>query len=131
MSFELSLQRAVYDRLNAYPGLPSVYDDVPNDAAFPYVAIGEDTHVPFDTDDSLGSESTVTLHTWSRYRGKKQAKEIQALIYDALTRKALALDAHHLITIEFEYSEVVLDPDGITRHGIQRFRALIEQATAT
>lgn len=131
MSFEKALHQAVYDQLSAHPDMPTVYDDVPVDAPFPYVVIGEDTHIPFDTDDSLGSESTLTLHVWSRYRGKKEAKEIQALIYDALTRQPLALDAHELITIEFEYSEVVLDPDGITRHGVQRFRALIEQATAT
>lgn len=131
MSFEAALQQAVFDQLSNYPDMPTVYDDVPVDAAFPYVVIGEDTHIPFDTDDSLGSESTVTLHVWSRYRGKKEAKEIQALIYDAMTRHPLVLDAHDLITIEFEYSEVVLDPDGITRHGVQRFRAITEQATAT
>jgi hypothetical protein len=131
MSFEQALQQAVYDTLSAHPGIPTVYDDVPGDAPFPYVVIGEDTHVPFDTDDSLGSESTITLHTWSRYRGKKECKEIMALNYDALTRQALSLDGYDLITIEFEYSEVTLDPDGITRHGVQRFRAIVEQATAT
>ena len=131
MSFELALQETVFDALTAYPGLPDIYDDVPKNAAFPYIVIGEDTHIPFDTDDSLGSESTVTIHVWSRYRGKKEAKEIQANIYDALTRQQLTIDAHDLITIEFEYSEVLLDPDGISRHGVQRFRALIEQATAT
>lgn len=131
MSFEAALQQAVYDQLSSYPSMPPVYDDVPGDAAFPYVVVGEDTHIPFDTDDSLGSESTLTLHVWSRYCGKKECKEIMALIYDALTRQALVLEAHYLITIEFEYSEVLLDPDGITRHGVQRFRALVEQATAT
>jgi|SRR5690606_2996377 len=131
MSFEAALQQAVYDQLSGYPGMPTVYDDVPGDAAFPYVVIGDDTHIPFDTDDSLGSESTLTLHVWSRYRGKKECKDIMALIYAALTRQPLALDGHDLITIEFEYSEVVLDPDGQTRHGVQRFRALVEQVTAT
>ena len=131
MSFEAALQQTVYDQLSGYPGMPTVYDDVPVDAAFPYVVIGDDTHIPFDTDDSLGSESTLTLHVWSRYRGKKECKDIMALIYAALTRQPLVLDGHDLITIEFEYSEVVLDPDGITRHGVLRFRALVEQATAS
>lgn len=126
MSFEAALQQAVFDRLSTYPDIPTVYDNVPVDAAFPYVVIGEDTHIPFDTDDSLGSESTLTLHTWSRYRGKKECKEIQALIYDALTRQSLVLDGFSLVTIEFEYSECLLDPDGITRHAVSRFRALID-----
>jgi hypothetical protein len=127
MSFEAAIQQASFDRLSSYPGMPTVYDDVPTGAAFPYVVIGEDTHIPFDTDDSLGSESTVTFHVWSRYRGKKEAKEILGLIYEALTRQALSVVGHDLITIEFDYSDVLLDPDGITRHGVSRFRWLVEQ----
>lgn len=131
MSFEAALQKAVFDALTAYPGMPDVYDDVPVGATFPYIAIGEDTHIPFDTDDSLGAESTVTIHVWSRYRGKKEAKDAQALVYAALTRQSLPVEGHDLITLEFEYSEVLLDPDGITRHGVQRFRSLCEQSASS
>ena len=128
MSFAAEIQQAVFDALGA-EGL-RVYDHVPSDAAFPYVVIGEDTHIPFDTDDSLGAESTVTIHVWSRYRGKKEAKELQASIYSALTRAELSIDSYDLITIEFEYSDVLLDPDGITRHGVSRFRFLTERTAS-
>jgi hypothetical protein len=131
MSFEAALQQAIFDALTAYPGMPAVYDDVPTNAEYPYVALGEDTHIPFDTDDSLGAESTLTIHVWSRYRGKKEAKDIQALVYAALTRQALYVEDHDLITIEFEYSDVTLDPDGITRHGVQRLRSLCEQSVSS
>jgi len=127
MNFEEALQQAVFDRLSGYPGMPTVYDDVPKGAAFPYVAIGEDTHIPWDTDDSVGSESTVTLHVWSRYRGKKEAKQIQGLIYDALNRHELVVAGFVVVTLEFVYSDVLLDPDALTRHGVQRFRALVER----
>src|SRR5690606_34355650 len=107
--------------------MPDVYDDVPQSASsFPYVVIGEDTHIPWDTDDSVGSESTITLHVWSRYRGKKEAKDIQGLIYQALNRYELAVDGFHLVTLEFDYSDVLLDADGHTRHGVCRYRALVE-----
>lgn len=129
MSFSVEIQQAVFQRLSDES--LTVYDDVPEGAAFPYAVIGEDTHVPFDTDDSLGAESTVTIHVWSRYRGKNEAKEIQAAIYDALTRQELTIDGYDLITIEFEYSDVLLDPDGITRHGVQRFRCLTERRTSS
>lgn len=130
MNFEEALHQAVFERLSDELSTP-VYDDVPRNAAFPYVVVGEDTHVPFDTDDSLGSESTVTIHVWSRYRGKKEAKQIQGEIYDALTRQELTVKDHDLITIEFEYSDVVLDPDAITRHGVQRFRAIVERSASS
>lgn len=126
MSFETALQTAVHNRLSGYPGMPDVHDDVDPDAAFPYVVIGEDTHIPWDTDDSVGAESTVTLHVWSRYRGKKEAKDIQGLIYEALNRHELSVDGYHLVTLEFEYSDVILDADGLTRHGVSRFRSLVE-----
>lgn len=130
MNFEEALHQAVFERLSDELSTP-VYDDVPRNAAFPYVVVGEDTHVPFDTDDSLGSESTVTIHVWSRYRGKKEAKQIQGEIYDALTRQELTVEDHDLITIEFEYSDVVLDPDAQTRHGVQRFRAVVERSASS
>lgn len=127
MSFETEIQEALYERLSTYAGMPNVYDDSPQDAdTFPYVVIGEDTHIPFDTDDSVGSESTITLHIWSRQHGKKEAKDIQGLIYAALHRYALDVTGYHTITLDFEYSDVFLDADGRTRHGVCRYRTIVE-----
>lgn len=129
MSFEAALQTAIYTRLSSYPSMPTVYDDVPQSSStFPYVVIGEDTHSPWDTDDSTGAESTVTIHVWSRQRGKKEAKDIQALIYAALHRYELDVAGFYLVTLEFDYSDVVLDADGLTRHGVSRYRTLAEAA---
>lgn len=128
MSFEAALQKAVYERLSGYASMPPVYDDVPQNAPAHYVVIGEDTHVPYDTDDSVGSESTITIHQWSKsHRGKAEVKATQGLIYSALNRHELTIEDHHLVTLEFEYSESMLDPDGLTRHGVVRYRALLEQ----
>ena len=126
MSFATALQTAIHSRLSNYPGMPAVKDDVSATLPFPYVVVGEDTHIPWDTDDSTGAESTITLHIWSRQRGKKETQDIQGLIYTALNRYEMAVSGYHLVTMEFEYSEVTLDPDGQTRHGISRFRTLIE-----
>lgn len=132
MKFEEALQSAIYERLSTYPGMPPVYDDVPQGAPSLYVVIGEDTHVPWDTDDSVGSESTITIHQWDKaYRGKARIKQTQGLIYEALNRHELSVPGYNLVTLEFEYSESVLDPDGVTRHGVVRYRALVEESTAS
>jgi hypothetical protein len=132
MKFEEALQKAVYERLSNFPTMPPVYDEVPKDAPEHYVVIGEDTHAPYDTDDSVGSESTITLHIWSKsHRGKMQVKATQGLIYEALNRHELVVDDYDLVTLEFEYSEAMLDPDGLTRHGVNRYRALLEQSAAS
>ena len=42
----------------------------------PYVVIGDDTSAQWDTDDTVGSENTLTLHVWSRYYGRAEVKDI-------------------------------------------------------
>lgn len=122
------IQVAIKSRLNAYAGTSgyTIYDHVPQDASFPYVVIGEGTATQWDTDDSTGSDATVTIHTWSRYRGRKEVKEMQRQIYNALHRYDLPVTGLNTVTVEWEHSETLLDPDGLTRHGILRFRIITE-----
>jgi hypothetical protein len=133
MSFETEIQKAVYERLSGYSGMPDVYDHAPQssdsgtDTPFPYVTLGDDTHIPFDTDDSVGAESTITIHSWSRSRGRAEIKQIQGTVRAALQRYELEVDGFDLITIEFDFSESFMDPDTFTRHGVQRFRILVDQ----
>ncbi len=126
-----ALQTALYARLANYAPLSAladaVYDHVPQDAAFPYVQVGEIDGTEWDTDTSLGSDDTVTIHVWSRYRGRLETHQIQDAIYGALHRHALAVDGAHVVTVEFEFADSLLDPDGLTRHGVQRFRVLLNQ----
>jgi len=60
---QAEIQKAVFDLLVIGVDPTPVYDDVPQGASFPYVVIGDDTSIPWDTDDSVGSESTLTIHT--------------------------------------------------------------------
>ena len=133
--FSNPLQVAVFNRLEA--ALPSrrIYDDPPNqpdgmpENLFPYVTIGHDTITPFDTDGSIGASATITLHVWSRKNGKKQAKQILGELYSALNRQAVSLSAagYHFVDSLFEFSEVLEEVDGKTRHGIIRFRITMEK----
>lgn len=146
MSFEYVIQKAIYDKLIADTALanllavntenntiPAIYDNVPqavdsgNDSVFPYVTIGDDTMIDWDTDTSQGKEATLTLHVWSRYRGRKEVKEIQGAIYDVLHLSNLIISGYHSVLMLSEYSETLLDPDGLTRHGVQRFRLILEK----
>jgi hypothetical protein len=144
MSAELVLQAAVHTLLRADTPLcnllassviendagKAVYDSVPQVAesesstAFPYVVIGECTVVNADTDDMDGQEHVITLHTWSRYRGKKEVKQIHAAIYAALHDAALTVTGYTAVYCFFESSEVFGDPDGLTQHGVSRYRVL-------
>ena len=126
----MEVQKAIVARLRAYSALTDivsgVFDDVPQDAEFPYVAIGDMTLIPFDTFDTVGDEQTIMIHTWSDYRGRKEVKTIQAHIYGALNRHELDLDNGTLIGCDQELSEDFVDADGLRRHGVQRFRLLVD-----
>ena len=50
-----------------------VYDFAPERARFPYVTIGRTSVYDWSTGDGNGSEHLVTLHVWSRARGKAEA----------------------------------------------------------
>ena len=126
------VQVAVYQDLIAYTPLMNrvtgVYDHVPQGTAYPYVVIGEDTAIEWDTDTSDGVESTLTIHVWSRLKGRRETKEIMELIYDALHRAELQIEGLHSVFCYWEFSETFLDPDGETRHGVTRFRIKAEES---
>ena len=113
--------------LQALLGDPArIFDQVPQDSAFPYLVIGEDTTGPFDTKTESGMEHRLTIHSWSRYRGLKETKQLMAAVTDALDGASLSVSGHELVLIRQEFGATFLDPDGLTRHGVQRFRALTQ-----
>lgn len=127
-----SLQLAIYNCLKADSALTAkvtgVFDAVPSGQAFPYVTIGEDTVIDWSTKTNAGEEVTHTLHVWSRYSGKKEAKEIISLVLEAITREPLVLTGGFFVDYSgLDFAEVFTDEDGITRHGVIRMRFTIKQ----
>lgn len=96
--------------------------------AFPYVVIGDDTQAPWDTDDTLGADMTITLHFWSRAAGMKQVKALMDEAYGLLNRGSWSLSGVRVVDCLHEFSDVMTDPDGKTRHGVQRYRLTLQEA---
>lgn len=127
------LQQAVYDRLAGDAGLTallaegaaSLFDHVPQASAFPYVVIGEASATPGEiaSKTEAGLAQTLTLHVWSRDRGFGETKRILAALAATLEDAPLGVAGHALVALRFEFAATFLDPDGLTRHGVQRLRA--------
>jgi hypothetical protein len=128
MSYE-AIQAGLYTALTGDVPLMAlvtgVHDHVQQGKAYPYVVIGDDEHTDWDTDDQLGLESTLTLHVWARaHRGRKSVKQIQDRIRVVLHHKPLTIaGSHHVLTV-VERADSILDPDGLTQHGVQEVRTL-------
>lgn len=128
-----AVQTAVYGALVANAGVTAligsrVYDHVPADAAFPYVVIGETEAEPFDDKTKSGMVQAFGVHTWSRARGAKEAKDVMAAVSAALHRAGLTVTGHELAWIRFTESELMLEDDGLTRHGVQTFEIATQAA---
>jgi len=130
-----ALQTAIFAALSAdadvktHIGDPArIFDHVPPESVFPYLVIGEATSGPFDVKTHEGMEQTLTLHAWSRYRGLREIKDIMTAVTKALDQQALSLVGHTLVLLRFEFATTFLDSDGLTRHGVQRFRAITQAA---
>jgi|TARA_B100000900_G_C20333874_1_gene615299 hypothetical protein len=125
----LELQKSIFNALDGDSTLQSlvtdVYDFVPESTAFPYVKIGEETSLDNGTKTLQGNEHTLVIHTFSRYRGSKEVKEIMSRIYALLHESSLSVSGASLVNLRFEFSDVIKENDGFTSHGIQRFRAVV------
>jgi|SRR5690606_12632688 len=135
MGYETAVQTAVFQRLNNHTALQdmvtNVYDSVPETATLPYVTIGEDVITEADTADTLGVEASITVHVWtdtaSGTRGRKQAKTIQGVIYEALHRAELTAEGYSIFAADFVNSQSFKDVDGLSWHGVQTFNLLIDK----
>lgn len=134
MGAEFDLQKAINSVLTAGapiagdpPTKVVVYDDVPDNTLPPYITIGETTAADWDTDTTVGDEVTVTIHTWSMYRGYMELKNMMSAIKGLLHEQKLLAFGLNVVMVVQEFSQVMVESDGLTRHGVQRFRILMEE----
>ena len=126
----LELQKIIYDTLSGDSTITTtyganVYDYIPDNSAFPYVKVGEETSVDNGTKTLQGNEHTLVIHTFSQYRGSKEVKNIMSRIYALLHESSLSVSGANLVNLRFEFSDVIKENDGLTTHGLQRFRAVV------
>ena len=135
-----ALTAALYQRLRqSIPlkialGGAHIYDQIPQNAVFPYLVLGDDTLTPRDTRDGVGWEATFTLHYWDRALGRKLIKTLMGHGWDTLhgQEEAIAIPGFALLLLRCESERTWhartrhghADDD---YHGIQRFRALISE----
>lgn len=127
------LQRAIYSAIEGagIAGLVQIVDHPitePSPSDYPFIEIGDSQALPVDesndagTSSDTGVEEFVDIHTWSRYSGQKETKEIMAAVYSALHHQTLTVSGRTSAHCWLDGDRVLNDPDGLTRHGVQTFR---------
>jgi len=119
------LQGAVYQRLKTL--LPvAVYDDVPSQASFPYVVVGEDIVSDYSTKERFGGNVLIAVHVFSLYRGMKEVKEIAEQVLNAL-KQGVEVNGVLWCYSGLDTMRFLVEDDGV-RHGVvqMRFKILTE-----
>ena len=123
----LALHEAQIVRIEAYTDY-KLFDAHPENEPFPYVTLGEITARDWSDKSDNGMEVFTTLHIWSQYHGRKQADEMADAILQALTSSPLGLGSEFREALGvFDSYNLITDMDGKTRHGILKFKYLIEE----
>lgn len=121
------LQAALFARLSASLAPVPLCDAVRQGQAFPYVTLGEDIVTPGAAVDVETEEIVTTLHVWSDQGGLHEAKTIMAAIKAALHNRPLTVAGFRPVRPLFRHATAFTQPDGVIRHGVIQFRALLER----
>lgn len=127
-------QRAFFAALDGAISAP-VLDEPGENPAFPYVTIGDAIETARNTMGRTGRNVLAQVDVWSRSgsdfgqdgygEAKRIAGEIDSVLDDATPADT---DGWSFVSVAFETSQYVRDPDGITRHGILQYRVFVEAA---
>ena len=113
--------------LTTYAATPAVFTHVPQDLkTYPYVVLFETGLDGDDNDCNLGFEGVFNIHSWSDQRDMYVIGSIQKAVYDVLHHADLAMNGYTLVELHQEFSTILRDPDGITLHGVQRYRIILQ-----
>jgi hypothetical protein len=128
----VALRAAIHDALTSDTALSAalggarIYDEVPRNAAFPYVTLGETRLLDSSGDGGTTQEHQLTLHAWSRKGGHREAHVIAGALLQALDDAPLDVEGQRLVNLRFSVADIRRESDGRTYHALVRFRAVTE-----
>ena len=120
--------KAVYTKLNNTSGLTGLLSEsLADDQVFPKIWIEDGGADDWSNKDDNGLEANINLHIGSRYRGTKELRGLMDKCYAALHFVDLTLTNGQSVLCQFTRHDIVTDSDGITRHGVMRFKLLVSE----
>lgn len=119
---------AVYSALNSTVGLTGIVTEKLDDVtSFPKIWIEDGGIDDWSNKSDNGVSATLNLHIGSRYNGTKEIRALMMLCHSVLHDADLTLSSGQCVLTQFVRSDIVIDSDGVTRHGVMRFNFLISE----
>lgn len=141
MDASVELLTAALNRLRATTAVTMfvgqrIFDRVPEQqdgtpaVAWPYISLGPSSAIPDDYDCVDGEEITIQFDVWTSGSdeafGSTQCRKISGAVKRALHDVDLALTVNALVTLQWETTRIVDDPNPAISHGVVTFTATVE-----
>lgn len=135
MSASLELQTYIKTVLEANSTLAAtfvadvvIYDDVPDEATFPYIYYEVNADDRWDTSTENGWECRPRIHVFAKGESSKFVREVQDVIANILHNLApFVLTGFNCVLLRVEGHQCFPEPDGQVWHSLTSFRALVEE----
>lgn len=129
----LALQAAEVARLKADTELDTlglgdrVFDSIPQNAAFPYIKIGEHVVSPDDSPCGSSTEILSTVRVYSRKPGRVECKRFAERLRFRLTKESgFAVTGYRIVLGYCDGYTIEEHSDGLTHQAILEFRYRLE-----
>lgn len=125
----IAIQTAIYTLLKNDTTLMAlitgVFDSVPQGTLYPYITISDLVNKDWGSNTFDGVDGYMNVSVWSQQFSSLETKQIMARLYTLLHNISLTVIGFSACLIRFDTENIMLDPDGVTHHGVQRFRYLV------
>jgi hypothetical protein len=124
-----ALQSALYSTLSGDTALSGmvtgIFDRPAQNTNFPYITIGESMCSDWSSKTHSGTKHELEINVWSREGGRKNTASIMERVYTLLHSQNISISGQSLVFMRFMASNITLENDGWTYHGILRLHALM------
>ena len=121
----LEYKKSVYAKLSGdstLTSLATIHDHAKLDEDLPYVDLAGVTEQDWSTKTFTGSEYSATIHVWGAT--SNIVLQIIERIRTLLHRQPLTITGENFILMYHEDTNIFIDADEMTMHGVVSFRAL-------
>lgn len=99
-------------------------------AGYPYISVGPSTGLPADADCIVAEELSLQLDVWTwgadSSFASSQCRELASAIKRVLHEAEFDLTDNALVTLTWELTRILDDPNPAIRHGAVQFTAIVE-----
>jgi hypothetical protein len=89
----------------------NIYDNVPQKAPYPYIALGRINGTPFNTFDEDGDSMIYNVDIYGKSASQININEIAARVRELLSRQEELLNTNACCVLMFLYDGVVVNPN--------------------